>query len=429
MVRITLIDMSIVKPEDNITKLEVIAVTESDRKHLDKIQKKSLSLLKNIIRDERRQMEKIRVDALTRLQKISRSLPGVVFQYCLRPDGSSFFPYVSEAIVTIFRLSPEEVLDSASKILSIIHPDDSEGYRNSLLESALNLTPWSHEYRIRFDDGTIHWLLGNALPDQEADGSILWHGFITDISERIRQEQIDKQHLDELAHITRLGLMGELASGIAHEVNQPLTAISTYSQVIINLIKNEKPDLPKLAEVAFKTQQQALRAGRIIHRMKEFVKSHEKKNSITNINTLILNSVEMCNSELGQNNIKPILELEHNLPLIQVDQIQIEQVIINLVRNSVDALLNSSNNQPPRITIQSQVSHGNVIQVSVGDNGLGMTEEQQQKIFMPFHTTKASGMGMGLSISRSLIESHKGSLHFNSKYGIGSTFYFTLPIN
>jgi signal transduction histidine kinase len=136
----------------------------------------------------------------------------------------------------------------------------------------------------------------------------------------------------------------------------------------------------------------------------------------------------MCNSELGQNNIKPILELEQNLPTIHVDQIQIEQVIINLIRNSVDALLISPENKLPQITIQSRLLNNNDIQVSVKDNGLGMTEEQQQKIFMPFHTTKASGMGMGLSISRSLIESHKGSLHFTSNYGTGSTFYFTLPI-
>jgi signal transduction histidine kinase len=136
----------------------------------------------------------------------------------------------------------------------------------------------------------------------------------------------------------------------------------------------------------------------------------------------------MCNSELGQNNIKPILELDQNLPTINVDQIQIEQVIINLIRNSVDALLISPENKPHQITIQSELSNNNIIQVSVKDNGLGMTEEQQQKIFMPFHTSKASGMGMGLSISRSLIESHKGRLHFNSNYGTGSTFYFTLPI-
>jgi PAS domain S-box-containing protein len=425
---ITLIDMSLIVQENIFPIIEAITITESDRRQLDEIQKKSLNLLQNIIRDERKQMELIRGEALTRLQKISRSLPGVIFQYCLRPDGSSFFPYVSEAIQTIFRLSPEEVQNDASKVFYIIHPDDYEGYCNSLRESAENQTPWNHEYRVKFDDGTLNWLLGNALPDRKADGSTLWHGFITDISDRILQEQKDKQHLDELAHITRLGLMGELASGIAHEVNQPLTAISTYAQVIINLIKNKNPDLPKLAEVAFKTQQQALRAGRIIHRMKEFVKSHEKKRSLTNINTLILNSIEMCNSELGQNNIKPILELEQKLPTIHVDQIQIEQVIINLVRNSVDALLISPENKLPQITIQSRLLNNNDIQVSVKDNGLGMTEEQQQKIFMPFHTTKASGMGMGLSISRSLIESHKGSLHFTSNYGTGSTFYFTLPI-
>jgi len=137
---------------------------------------------------ERKQMEEARKEALSRLQKIAGRVPGVVYQYRLRPDGSSCFPFASEAIHDIYRVSPEDVREDGAKVLAILHPDDYDGIGASIQQSAQNLTPWRHEYRVKFDDGTVRWLLGNALPEREADGSTLWHGFITDITERKQME-------------------------------------------------------------------------------------------------------------------------------------------------------------------------------------------------------------------------------------------------
>jgi PAS domain S-box-containing protein len=251
---------------------------------------------------------------------------------------------------------------------------------------------------------------------------------IRDIGFRIAQEQLDKEHLDQLAHITRLGLMGEMASGIAHEVNQPLSAVATYSQVSLNMINTAKPDLAKIAEVITKTYEQSLRAGQIIHRMKEFVKSNATKSSTTVVNDVIHTSIELCSSELKQNNINLRLDLENGLQPVYVDRIQIEQVLINLIRNSIDVLKTLPNTQQRQLSIQSCVDQENNMLIRVKDNGLGLNEDQKQKIFKPFYTTKAEGMGMGLSICRSLIEAHKGNLRFNSEFGKGTTFYFTLPI-
>jgi len=252
---------------------------------------------------------------------------------------------------------------------------------------------------------------------------------VRDVSLRKHQEQQDKEHLDELAHATRLGLMGEMASGIAHEVNQPLSAISSYAQVSLNLINKENPDLVRLTEILYKTQQQALRAGRIIHRMREFVKSHSKHRSSADINALIHETVGLCIADLKQNGIRLAFELENNLPPVYVDQIQIEQVIINLLRNSIEALKNLPPEQQRKISIQSRLTLNNSIQVRVKDNGPGLDKEQQQKILTPFYTTKSDGMGMGLSITRSLVEAHEGALHFNSEPEKGTSFYFTLSIH
>lgn len=137
---------------------------------------------------ERKQMEAAREEALNRLQKIAGRVPGVVYQYRLRPDGSACFPFASEAIRDVYRVSPEDVREDAGKVLAVLHPDDYDGINASMQKSAQNLTPWCYEYRVKFDDGTVHWLFGNALPQREADGSTLWHGFISDITMRKRIE-------------------------------------------------------------------------------------------------------------------------------------------------------------------------------------------------------------------------------------------------
>ncbi|HEY8219255.1 MAG TPA: ATP-binding protein [Methylobacter sp.] len=278
------------------------------------------------------------------------------------------------------------------------------------------------------DNSIAHAYFTVNHPLRHEDGSIYGLCSIsTDISERKNREQQDRKHLDELAHVTRLGLMGEMASGIAHEVNQPLAAISSYTQVSLNLINIESPDMVKLTDVLHKTQQQALRAGRIIHRMRAFVRSYSKHRASTDINALVHDAVGLCIAEFKQNDIKVTFELENNLPPVHVDQIQIEQVIINLIRNSIEALQNQSVEQHRQVVISTRLSLKNCIQVSVTDNGPGLDADEQQQILSPFYTTKADGMGMGLSISRSLIDSHEGSLGFNSQPGKGATFYFTLP--
>ncbi|MGZ5007366.1 MAG: sensor histidine kinase, partial [Methylobacter sp.] len=164
------------------------------------------------------------------------------------------------------------------------------------------------------------------------------------------------------------------------------------------------------------------------HRMKEFGKSNSQQHLTTDINTLIYGATDLCMTEFNANNVKLDFELTNNLPPVFVDQVQVEQVIINLIRNSIEALQNLPVEQQRQLTIQSHLTSDNAIQVRVKDNGPGLNEDHRQQILTPFYTTKADGMGMGLSISRSLIEAHDGSLNFNNQPGKGASFYFTLPV-
>jgi signal transduction histidine kinase len=162
--------------------------------------------------------------------------------------------------------------------------------------------------------------------------------------------------------------------------------------------------------------------------MREFVKRQVKHSSTLMINDVIRDSVDLCEIDFKQNSVNLNLQLEDNLPVVYGDHIQIEQVLINLMRNSLDALLQQTTTQQRKISIESSLSPDNMIVVRVKDNGPGLDEAQKKQILMPFYTTKVSGMGMGLSISRSLIEAHNGQLSFNSELQKGTTFYFTLPI-
>lgn len=250
---------------------------------------------------------------------------------------------------------------------------------------------------------------------------------VRDVTARKMQEQRDQRHLDELAHVTRMGLLGEMASGIAHEVNQPLTAIASYSQVCLNLVQAEKIDHAQLSEILLKSKQQALKAGQIIHRMRDFVKFNISHRSTVDMGELITDAVGLCESYIKQHSICVNLQLESQLPMLAIDRIQIEQVILNLIKNSIDALIRLPKSVPRILSIQTAMSGANALEVRIKDNGHGIEVADQVKIFTPFFTTKSDGMGMGLSICRSIIESHQGVLRFNSQRDKGTTFYFTLP--
>jgi PAS domain S-box-containing protein len=364
---------------------------------------------------------------ITQLKQIEAKLNAIFnasVEGIITIDMSDIIVSANAAVETIFGYNTEELMGcSINKLM----PSSPKELNNSRLPHTVKCVGQIQEIEGIHKNGSVI-PVDLSIAEYSIDNAHYFTYIVRDVSLRKRREQQDKEHLDQLAHVTRLGLMGEMASGIAHEVNQPLAAISSYTQVSLNLINTENPDLVKLTEILYKTQQQALRAGRIIHRMREFVKSHSKHLLITDVNTLIHDAVSLCSAELKHNGIKLIFRLENNLPPIHVDQIHIEQVIINLIRNSVDALQNLPAQQHRHLIIHSRLTRNNDIQVRVKDNGRGLNEEQQQKILTPFYTTKADGMGMGLSISRSLIEAHEGTLRFNSKSGKGSTFYFTLPI-
>ncbi len=343
-------------------------------------------------------------------------------------DTTGTIVSVNAAVENIFGYTPEELISNrVIKLMPITIKKKQDYYLEKYLRIFIpKAIGQIREVEGLRKDGSLV-PLDMTIAEFPLDGMHYYSGIVRDVSTRKQQELQEREHLEKLAHVTRLGLMGEMASGIAHEVNQPLSAVVNYTEVCLRLLQNENLDIEKIGGVMKKANQQALKAGQIIHSMREFVKPRKIHRSTADINDLIYDAIGIFESDFKQNLIAMRFELTKSLPNVFIDRVQIEQVILNLIRNSIEALKELPQFTQRQLSIETTLNELFYIVVRVKDNGPGLTTIQREKILTPFFTTKSSGMGMGLSISRSLVEAHQGTLHFNSKEDKGTTFYFTIP--
>ena len=248
-----------------------------------------------------------------------------------------------------------------------------------------------------------------------------------DITRRKRMEEDSRQHQVELARVGRLSTLGEMASGIAHELNQPLTAISTNAQASIRLLETSSTNVEMCVDVMERIADQADRAGEIIRQLRRFVRKEPLERAEIALNDLVNAVVVLIRPEIRRASVMLELELEKRLPKISAQPIQIEQVILNLARNAIEALLDNVQ-QERRLCICTRCKNGRLIEVIVRDNGPGIDPELADTLFDPFVTSKSQGMGLGLSISHGIIEAHGGKLTVNPDYRDGAEFNFTLPL-
>lgn len=283
------------------------------------------------------------------------------------------------------------------------------------------------ELQLRSKDGTHIDASMNVTAVRDENGNVL-HGraILRDITERKRSEAQAREHQAQLAHVARLGTAGEMATGIAHEVNQPLTAMVTDAQACLRLIDAGNADMGDLQESLQEIAAQGLRAGEIIRRLKAFTRLRETKRTLVGVNELVRESVRFVEAEIRENNIRLNLELANQLPPIDVDTIQIEQVILNLLRNAMEALQGTAVSQR-ELDIRTMARDPGMVELLVSDTGIGLSVELAQRIFEPFVTTKPQGMGMGLSISRSIVQAHGGLLWVEPPPGKLTGFHLALP--
>ncbi len=247
-----------------------------------------------------------------------------------------------------------------------------------------------------------------------------------DISEKIRSREAEQQYLRELAHVARLSNMGEMASGLAHELNQPLTAIATNADASIRLLE-QNADPARLMDVMERIGRQAHHAGGIIKHLREFVRKDLPKHSQTSVNQLIERLIILIRPEILRADVKLELDLEDGLPAVSMQKIHIDQVMINLLRNAIEAMAHTID--PKQLKISTRCVEQRLLRVCVSDNGPGVSADIQKNLFTPFVTSKEQGMGLGLSLSHGIINAHHGELFIAEPELGGATFCFTLPVN
>ncbi len=243
---------------------------------------------------------------------------------------------------------------------------------------------------------------------------------------RQRAEEQALQHQADLAHVDRLNIMGEMASGLAHELNQPLSAISTYCQAGLRIVDTFEDKPGKLVHALEHASIQSQRAGEIIRRMRRFTGKSAVRRRPIDINQVIKNVLGFIEVEFSRKQIKIVLDLEDDLPAAIADEIQIEQVFLNLLNNAIEAMF-STNENTRILRVSSMRGAEDTLQVTVNDSGPGLDATTVDRIFDTFFTTRKNGMGLGLAISRSIIEAHGGRLWADPAMGSGATFHFTLP--
>ncbi|HME60183.1 MAG TPA: ATP-binding protein, partial [Candidatus Binatia bacterium] len=252
-------------------------------------------------------------------------------------------------------------------------------------------------------------------------------GSSTDITQRKKTELELREQRAELAHITRISTMGELSASLAHELNQPLTAILSNAQAALRFLSSKPSDIEEVREILEDIVKDNSRASEVIRQMRALVKKENIEFASLDLAALIRDVVVLLHSDAILQNIKISLLLDENLTSVLGDKVQLEQVVLNLLLNAFDAMKDCPALER-EVKVRAEPYGASLIKVAVRDRGMGLSVDKLDKIFEPFYTTKGEGLGMGLSICRSIIEAHGGQLWADNNVDSGATFYFTLPV-
>jgi two-component system sensor kinase FixL len=264
-----------------------------------------------------------------------------------------------------------------------------------------------------------------AVGEMKVGGARFFTGFIRDLTERQQTEQRLHEMQDELVHMSRLTALGEMSSALAHELNQPLSAIANYLNGVQRLLDREPhPVSPKVRDAIGKAVEQALRSGDIIRRLREFVSRGETAQSVESVSKLVEEASALALVGARQMGVRVGFAVDKKADLVLVDKVQIQQVLLNLIRNAVEAMADCDRRE---LTVSSARAPGGMVQISVADTGPGLAPQVAERLFQPFITTKPQGMGVGLSICRTIVEAHGGQITAEPNAGGGTVFRLTVP--
>lgn len=337
-------------------------------------------------------------------------------------DEHGLIRFTNPAFDAMFGYKPGELIGRPVSVCNAATPEENQRIMSEVMDAVASKRVWAGEFRNVKKDGTLFWTAAH-ISQVSNDGDIRFVSIQQDITERKRSDEQLAMLKTQLAHASRLGTLGEMSAGLAHELNQPLAAICLYASAARDI--GLALDSPQLNHCLTQIDEQALRAAEIIRRMRAFASRQPFRRESADINQLLREVAAILENELRHARVETDLRLAAELPAISVDRIQIQQVVVNLIRNAIEAMSHQGS-RVKLLTVASEVDACG-IRVSISDNGEGLAPEIADTLFAPFHSTKPSGLGLGLAICRTLVEAHGGSIDVRSSDTRGATFYFVLP--
>ena len=336
--------------------------------------------------------------------------------------------YWSDECYRVQGFDPKGGQPSFDEFLQTVHPDDQARIVEVIDRAVREKEEFEFDYRIILPDGTVRDARSLGHPILSPTGDLVEYiGTIIDVTDR-RQAERERERLREvqadLAHVSRMTAMGELTASLAHEVNQPITAAVNGASTCVRWLTREEPDLGEAREAALGVIRNAKRAADIINRIRSISKKGESKRQLADVNELIQEMIALLRSEAKRYSVSVRTELSADLPKVMADSVQVQQVLMNLIMNGFDAMKDVDRDR--ELTIASHWTDDRMLMISVSDTGVGLPPQQEDRIFDAFFTTKSHGIGMGLRISRSIVESHGGRLWAADNSPHGASFYFTL---
>ena len=354
-----------------------------------------------------------------RLRRVIDTIPAHVWS--TRPDGSVDF--INQRWLESTGLSVQDALgwDWAS----VVHPEDLARFVAEWRAALAAGEPMESEARLRRADGDYRWWLIRNVPLRDELGNVIkWYGTSIDIEDRKRAEEALRQAQTDLARVSRVTTMGELTAALAHEVNQPIAAAVTNANTCLRWLARDHPDVEEARAAAMRIVKDGTRAGEIIKRIRLLFQKGTSQRELVDVNEVIREMIVHFRSEATRYDVQIRTALALDLTQVMADRVQLQQVLMNLMLNGMDAMKDMDGTR--ELAIKSQRAENEQVLVTVSDTGVGLPQQQAEQIFKAFFTTKSHGTGMGLSISRSIIESHGGRLWADDNSPRGASFYFTL---
>jgi PAS domain S-box-containing protein len=335
--------------------------------------------------------------------------------------------YWSEECYRVLSFDPQDGLPRFEDFFQRLHPDDQPGFRELIQTAIREKAEWEADYRIVHPDGPVRDIHVLGHPVLSTSGHLVeFVGTVIDVTERkcAEQEREKLRHLEaDLAHINRVSTLGEMAASLSHELKQPITATISNANASMRWLKRDKPDLEEACEASERIVEDGKRAADIIDRLRSLYKKAPPKRELAEINEIIGEMVVLLRGEANRYGASIRTNLAADLPNISADRVQLQQVLMNLMLNGIEAMKEMGG----VLTVKSELDQDGRMLISVSDTGVGLPAGVTDQIFSAFFTTKPQGSGMGLAISRSIIDSHGGHLWATANDGRGATFHFTLP--